>query len=76
MDVEGRDQVEAQGKALAPITITLTQDAEHLEPPNKVFGCDTLTGQLPVVCCMLCAQRVVFTFSDITELLPNFTGRM
>jgi len=54
-------QIEAQPKAFAPITITLTQDAKHLEPPQSMFDNHALTGQLPVLILLLGCERMMLT---------------
>ena len=44
MVIKSGNEVEAQAEPLAAITVTFTEDAKHLEPPDDVFGCDALTG--------------------------------
>ncbi len=46
--MDGRDQIETQGKAFAAIPITLTQDAKDLQTANDVLNQNTLTRQLVV----------------------------
>lgn len=59
MITQGRQQVEAQAKAFAPVAVRLTQDTKHLETVQCMFDHDALAGQLPVVGLLFSSQRMM-----------------
>jgi hypothetical protein len=62
MICHSRQQIEAQTKAFAPITITLTQDAKHFEPCQSVFDNHASARQLPILMFLLACEGMMFAF--------------
>ncbi len=60
--MDGRDQIETQGKAFAAISITLTQDAKDLQAANDILDQNTLMRQPAVTCLLVFRQRMEFGF--------------
>ena len=62
--VDGRDQIETQGKPLSSITILLTQDTKHLHFAKNMLNQNSFTSQAAVPPLFLDCQRMVFGFFE------------
>ncbi len=60
--VDGRDQVKAEPKAFAAISITFTQDAKGFQLAQDIFNQNPLAGQYSLARFLFLAQRMKFCF--------------
>ena len=56
--MDGGDQIEAQSKAFASISITLTQDAKNLQTTNDILDQNTLMRQFAVAGFLFLCERM------------------